>query len=167
VVSWVGLGGYNNNNLVQTGSEGDNWNIFNHSYVAWVENLGANYTNNVFSISCGDSMLAEVGAGDCMYVADLTSGSSSGWRCVSPNANTATAECIVERPTVNGVVGYLSNYGTQTFSHCAVEESGGATVGIGTVPHDYFNMYNGIILLSSTGPISSGDTYTMTWHNYS
>src|SRR5258708_2454229 len=108
-------------------------------YVAWVENVGANYNNNVFSINCGDSMLAEVGAGDCMYIADFTSGSTSGWRCVSPNANTSTAECIVERPTDNGVVTNLSDYGTETFTHCEVEESAGASVGIGTVPHDYFN----------------------------
>lgn len=47
--TWVGIGGNNNNNLVQTGVDGNNWNIFNQTYVAWVENLGANYNLNVFT----------------------------------------------------------------------------------------------------------------------
>jgi hypothetical protein len=165
-VTWVGIGGINNNNLVQTGSEGDNWNIVSHSYVAWVENTQNGYNVNVFNINCGDHMYAEVGAGNCMQVIDWTSGASSGWRCSGANANTSTAECIVEAPTFSGSIANLSNYGKQQFTGCDVEINGGSNRGINAVPHEYFNMYNGGTLLSSTGPITNNDTYTMTWHNY-
>jgi hypothetical protein len=165
-LTWAGIGG--NQNLVQAGAEGDNWGIY-QSYEAWVENVASGPLQMVFNINCGDSMFAEIGAGNCMYVADFTSGNNSGWRCFGPNADGQTAECIVEAPTVSGSVANLSNYGTETLHTCQVNFTGGGSsnYGIGTVPHDYNNMYNGSTLLSSTGPISNGDTYTMTWHNYS
>jgi hypothetical protein len=131
------------------------------------ENTQNGYDINVFNINCGDHMLAEVGAGNCMIVIDSTSGASSGWRCSGANANTSTAECIVEAPTINNSIANLSNYGQQQFTGCDVEINAGSNHGINTVPHDYYNMYNGSTLLSSTGPITNNDTYTMAWHNYS
>lgn len=102
-----------------------------------------------------------------MYVSDITSGAASGWRCSGPNANSSKAECFIEAPTVNGSVAELSNYGTEQFADCNVEVNAGPDQGINTVPHNYFNMYNGSTLLSSTGSITNNNTYTMTWHNYS
>ncbi len=165
--TWAGIGGIGNNNLVQAGADGDNWNAVSHDYVAWVENLGSGYNVSVFNFNCGDNMLAEVASGNCMLIVDQTSGATSGWRCSGANANSSTAECIVEAPTVNGSTAYLSNYGTQQFRGCAVEVNAGSTQGINSVAHDYNDMYNGNTLLSSTGPITNNDTYTMTWHHYS
>jgi len=60
----------------------------------------------------------------------------------------------------------LSNYGNQQFTGCDVEVNAGSKHGINVELHEYFNMYNGGTLLSSTGPITNNDNYTMTWHNY-
>jgi hypothetical protein len=166
--TWAGIGGINSNNLVQAGADGNNWDAFTHNYDAWIENTASGYEATLFSINCGDAIFVEIASGNCMYLVDETSGKNSGWRCTGPNADSSMAECIVEAPTINGSVANLSNYGTETLSSCQIEIGGASTnYGIGNVPHDYYNMYNGSRLLSSTGPISNGDTYTMTWHNYS
>lgn len=167
--TWAGIGGYNNNNLVQAGALGENTSIYSTNiHQAVIENTAVDSSAKaLYTINCGDWMWVEISQGDCMYVSDLTTGSTSGWRCYGPNFNTSTAECIVEAPT-NSVTGVqpLSNYGAETLHSCQVEVNAGPNVGIYYVQHDYFNMYNGGTLLSSTGPISGGDTYTMTWHNY-
>lgn len=167
--TWVGIGGVNNNNLVQTGVLGADSSAITHTYTAVIENVAASnpYAVSIFSVNCGDAMGAEIAAGNCMLVWDQTSGATSGWRCTGPNANSSTAECIVEAPTINGSIAYLSNYGTETLTGCQVEINAGSNQGINNVPHDYFNMYDGTTPLSTTGPISNGDTYTMTWHHYS
>jgi hypothetical protein len=165
--TWAGIGGYNNENLVQAGAEGDNWSLTSHDYVAWVENVDAGYDVNVFTINCGDQILSEIGGGNCMLVIDETSGNSSGWRCVGQAPGSSTAECIVEAPKINGSIAELSNYGSQLIDGCEVEANSGETEGIQLVPHDYNNMYNGSTLLSSTGSIANEDRFTMTWHNYS
>jgi hypothetical protein len=167
--TWAGIGGVNNSqNLLQSGAEDDNTLTY-HGYSAWVQNTAVDQLEKVvFGINCGDNMLSEVGAGNCMLIVDQTSGASSGWRCYGANPDSSTAECIVEAPVAsNGSVDELSNYGTEQFRGCAVEINSGSTVGINTVPHDYDNMFNGSTLLSSTGPITNNDTYTMTWHAYS
>jgi hypothetical protein len=167
--TWAGLGGVGNNNLVQAGADGVNSGAFSHYYEAWVENTADEaHSGYVFGINCGDRMVEETAAGNCSIVLDLTSGASSGWRCFGPNANSGTAECIIEAPTntSNNTIYPLSNYGTETLQYCDVEINAGSDIGIGNVAHDYFNMYNGSTLLSSTGSISGGDTYTMTWHAF-
>ncbi|HLY31666.1 MAG TPA: hypothetical protein VKQ36_11595, partial [Ktedonobacterales bacterium] len=57
--TWAGLGGVSGN-LMQAGVDGVNASIAIHYYVAWIENLGANYNVDVFDISCGDLMFSEV-----------------------------------------------------------------------------------------------------------
>lgn len=164
--TWAGIGGLRNANLVQAGVDGYNANLFKHGYVAWVQNFGTNYDVNVFNVNCGDAMGAEIAEGNCMIVFDETSGTTSGWRCVGPKADSSTAECIIEAPTVNGSIAPLSNFGDETLIGCDVEVNAANKTGIINVPHDFFNMYNGTTPLSTTGGISNGDTYTMTWHNY-
>jgi hypothetical protein len=43
VVTWVGIGGIDNHNLVQTGSEEDNWSATDHQSYVWAENTASSY----------------------------------------------------------------------------------------------------------------------------
>jgi hypothetical protein len=160
--TWVGIGP-GSGELVQTGVD-----AVGTEYVAFVENIGTgyNWAEDVFQTYCGDYIYAEVAQSNCMYIIDEGTGYTSGWVCHGPYANSATAECIEERPIVNGTLYEMANFHTETFDQCGVEINAGPTVGIGTVHHDYYNMYNGSDELASTGPIIDGNTYTITWHNY-
>lgn len=167
--TWVGIEGYGNNNLVQTGTLGENA-AFITGYYAWVMNLAVDSkgAQEVFTIGCGDLMYAEVGAGDCMQVVDFSLNYSSGWRCYGPNANQGTAECIVEAPqALDGSVYYLSNFGTQTMTNCQVEINAGSTQWLSSVPNDQINMYDGGTLLAQTGSIYNSTDFNVTWKNYS
>jgi hypothetical protein len=136
--TWAGIGGIGNTNLVQAGVYGYNTNAVNHGYEAWIQNTAVNNTSTVvFSSSCGDYMGVEIGTGNCMIVFDETNGDSSGWRCTGPNANSSTAECIVEAPVFPGnIITELSNYNSETLTACQVEINAGSNQKINNVSHD-------------------------------
>ena len=115
---WVGIDGYNNNSLIQTGTESDYYSGSAH-YSAWWEILPAAETV-IPSIT--------VRPGDAM-TASITHGSGSAWTITITNKSTGasfttsksytgpqtSAEWIEEAPTVGGRVGTLANYGLATF----------------------------------------------------
>ena len=115
---WVGIDGYNNSNLIQTGTESDYYNYSAH-YDAWWEILPAAETV-IPSIS--------VRQGDVM-TASITHGSGSSWTITITDTRTGasysttqtytgpqtSAEWIEEAPTVGGRVATLAHYGLATF----------------------------------------------------
>jgi hypothetical protein len=114
--AWIGIDGFNNSSLIQTGTESDSYNGGTH-YYAWWEILPAAETV-IRSIS--------VHPGDVM-TASITQGSGSSWTIkISDNHGASfstkqrytgpqsSAEWVVEAPTVGGQIARLANYGSAT-----------------------------------------------------
>lgn len=113
---WVGIDGYNNSSLIQTGTESDYYNGSAH-YGAWWEILPAAETViPSITIRPGDTITASI-----------TKGSGSSWAITITDARQSftttqtytgpqtSAEWIEEAPTVGGRVAPLANYGQTTF----------------------------------------------------
>ena len=130
------------------------------------------HAQKVFPVNCNDYMFGEIASNNCMYIIDLTSGSTSGWICYGPSANSSSAEFIVERPTVNGSIANLSNFGTETMYNLYDAVNAGNAVSIGHSVHNYSNMYQRINgqgnVIARTGPITGSniDTFAVTWESY-
>ena len=115
---WIGIDGFNNSNLIQTGTESDYYQGSAH-YAAWWEILPAAETViPSLPVSPGDHMSASV-----------TKGAGSSWTITISNDTTGqsfttlqnysgpgtSAEWIEEAPTVGGHIATLANYGLTTF----------------------------------------------------
>jgi Peptidase A4 family len=109
--AWIGIDGFNNSKLIQTGTEEDS----NGVYRAWWEILPAPETP-VFSVSPGDHMQASVtkgGSGWTITITDTTAGRSFSI-VKNYNGPGTSAEWIVEAPTVGGGQAVMANYGRIT-----------------------------------------------------
>ena len=123
---WVGIDGFNNSSLIQTGTESDVYNGKTH-YDAWWEILPAAETViPSIVVSPGDQMSASItkGAGSSwtITISDTTTGKTFS----APETYTGpqtSAEWIEEAPTVGGRIAPLANYGKTTFDPGAVNGS--------------------------------------------
>ncbi len=115
--SWVGIDGFNNSDLIQTGTEQDYYNGSAH-YSAWWEILPAAETVINDPVSPGDIMQASItekSAGQ--WVISLTD-QTEGWTATENESYSGpgtSAEWIQEAPTVGGRIATLANYGEATF----------------------------------------------------
>lgn len=115
--SWIGIDGFNNSSLIQTGTEQD----FTHGsaqYYAWWEILPAAETQIAMTVKPGDVMTAAIqnqGSGNwSITIKDVTENES--FTTVQAYSGPQTsAEWIEEAPTVGGHVATLANYGKTTF----------------------------------------------------
>ncbi|GCE14787.1 G1 family glutamic endopeptidase [Tengunoibacter tsumagoiensis] len=164
--TWVGLGGLNNTNLVQTGTEQD-YSILTGkptvTYKAWVENLAdpSNpFARFVFSVNCTDQMVASVTANATMFIEDLTTGTYA-TQTFGPAADTRSADFILERgyntplPTLQPVV----------FHNCQVRSiSTQLLTPLTKQPHERIQMrgLTGTLLADAT-EVGSGGNITITW----
>lgn len=107
---WVGVGGFNENTLVQDGVEADNLNG-TPSYQAWTEILPAAEVPLKLTINPGDKIQAIVRETALntwsMTVADLTLGTQAG-RTVKYTSRGASAEMILERPEIGSSLATLA-----------------------------------------------------------
>jgi hypothetical protein len=114
---WVGIDGYNNSSLIQTGTESDYHNGSAH-YDAWWEILPAAETVIPMTVKPGDVMTASItqGAGSSwtITITDTTTGKSFTTIKTYTGPQTS-AEWIEEAPTVGGRVATLANYRLSTF----------------------------------------------------
>ncbi|WP_233096142.1 G1 family glutamic endopeptidase [Alicyclobacillus sp. SO9] len=116
--SWIGIDGFNNSNLIQTGTEQDYVN--GHAqYDAWWEILPAAETViPTMAVSPGDHMSAHIhnnGNGTwTITLKDLTQGESFS-TTQSYSGPGSSAEWIQEAPQINGSIATLANYGATTF----------------------------------------------------
>ena len=117
--SWLGIDGFNNTNLIQTGTEQDYYNGAAH-YDAWWEILPAAETviPNM-TVNPGDHMTASItndGNGQwTITITDVTQNET--FTTTQAYSGPATsAEWIQEAPTIGGHVATLANYGQTTFS---------------------------------------------------
>jgi hypothetical protein len=85
-------------------------------------------------------------------------------------SDSATGECIVERPKVDGSFTPLLEFNpngdpkdTETLDNCTISTNSGSN-GIGNDPHYYYSMYNGNDLLAYPEPIfGNGYDYLVKW----
>lgn len=119
---WIGVGGYNEGSLIQTGVELQCVNGV-VSYYAWYEFLPSRAIRIPdFEIMPGDKITASVELIDqsnniwAVQISDETRGES-----VTKNflyrSSRLSAEWVVEAPQVNGTTTTLANFGSATFSN--------------------------------------------------
>ena len=116
--NWIGIDGFNNSSLIQTGTEQDYYNGRAH-YGAWWEILPAAETViPSLTVSPGDHMHASITKGSgsswTIVLADVTTGKSFTTVQTYTGAQTS-AEWIEEAPTVGGHVAPLANYHSSVF----------------------------------------------------
>jgi hypothetical protein len=114
----VGIDGFNNTSLIQTGTEQDYYSGSAH-YAAWWEILPAPATFIVtMTVHAGDLFTASIARGTAglwtISIKDVTSGQSSSTTQAYAGPLTS-AEWIQEAPTVNGRLAHLAHYGLATF----------------------------------------------------
>jgi hypothetical protein len=110
--AWIGIDGFNNQQLIQTGTEMDS----DGTYQAWWEILPAP-EQPVFPVTPGDHMQASVNKGGgnswTITITDTTSGATF-TTTKNYNGPGTSAEWIVEAPTVGGAQAQMANYGRIT-----------------------------------------------------
>ena len=140
---WVGMDGWGTPDVAQDGTEqqvftlsifGAHFTISN--YYAWVEfyPLPEQRITNL-TVSPGDFIVGQVWVGDGInavcFLQNLTTGVSTTLFVAPPPGTTfsgATAEWIMERPTVNGVLPDLANYRAAQMFNAFAERLDGTVV---------------------------------------
>ena len=110
---WVGIDGFDNGDLIQTGTEADFYNGSAH-YTAWWEILPAAATViPSITVRPGDQMSASITKGSgsdwTITITDTTTGESSTTLHTYTGPG-ASAEWIVEAPSVGGSIASLAQY---------------------------------------------------------
>ncbi len=159
---WVGIGGYGEETLIQTGTEQEylNGKIV---YYAWYELL----PNNLICIPSlhiqpGDiiaasiSLVNEKASSWSIEIRDITRGEQFK-KVVVYNSSRLTAEWIVERPKVNGSVSTLTDFGNVTFTECKAILAGVTGV-IGNFSHAELVMYDKDKQLVSVSTLNSDES---------
>lgn len=118
--AWIGIDGYNNADLIQTGTSHD-WINGKPVYYAWWEILPSAETMIPFPVSPGDKMQASITKITRKTWCITLRNGSKGWtfRTVQRYSGPqSSAEWIVEAPTVAGVTSALSKFTPIQFRHC-------------------------------------------------
>lgn len=123
---WVGIDGFNNSNLIQTGTESDYYSGSAH-YDAWWEILPAAETViPSVPVRPGDVMTATITKGLrsswSITINDVTTGKSFTTTQAYSGPQTS-AEWVEEAPSVGGRIAPLANFGKATFDPGTVNGS--------------------------------------------
>ncbi len=142
------------------------------TYYAWYELYPA-YSVTISSITVhgGDKITASVtySTSTGKFTMTIADGSHS-FTKVGPasGARRSSAECIVERDSLGGILNHLSRFKTDTFSSCTATING-ATGGIGSFPQVFqITMKNGAYtgVLATTSALTSSISFHCTWKGY-
>jgi len=163
---WVGIGGYGEETLIQTGTEQEY--IDGRSvYYAWYELL-PDYLTRIpnFRIRPSDTITASISLVNentntwSIEMRDITQGGHFE-KVVVYNSSRLTAEWIVERPNVNGTTSTLANFGNVTFTECKATVDG-VSGAIGNFSYAQLVMHddedNPLVSVSSLDDEESGFT---------
>jgi hypothetical protein len=114
--NWIGIDGYSNSDLIQTGTESDYYNGSAH-YDAWWEILPAAETViPSISVKPGDTIKATITKGSgSTWTITISDGSQSFTTNQTYTGPQTSAEWIEEAPSIGGRVAPLANFGTATF----------------------------------------------------
>jgi hypothetical protein len=126
---WLGIGGYGEETLIQTGTEQEYING-RPSYHAWYELL-PDYLISIPSLRIrpGDTITASISLVNenastwSIEMSDVTQGEHFK-KVVVYNSSRLSAEWIVERPKVNGTTSTLADFGNVTFTECKATVDG-------------------------------------------
>jgi hypothetical protein len=161
---WVGLDGYSNSALEQTGTEADCIGG-KAEYGAWWEVLPASESAYSVTVKAGDSLSASVtDNGNGTFTMTL-SDSTQGWTKTTTHAGSSgyqdsSAEVIAEATEVNGKIANLSDFGSVTFSNSTANGTS-----LGSYSPTEIVMAGSSDTKAQPGSISGG-TFTDTWKNY-
>lgn len=179
---WIGLDGDGTTNLVQAGTEQENVNFsfFGISwsfstYYAWTQFLPQQQTEQQvtnFSVHPGDEIFCQVFVADAGQMPSLTgffgqfvimnqTTSTTTWSYTprgTTNVGGSEAEWIMERPTVNGGLADLADYGSARMSNAVARKVAGGYVGYQGATNEQITMFNGNDILST---VSAIDAVTM------
>jgi hypothetical protein len=168
VVIWAGLGGWNVSTLAQDGTAENAPGIGQNQ--AWSEVLPAQTsiipTNLYATVGQGFEAYVQYDSGTgstskfTFFMDNLYSGATQMFNVTANGYSGATAEAIVERPTVGGVPTNLSNYGTMTFNSAYIDGTA-----MNSQSHTGIDMYDGSTLLAAANSIGSGGAFTDTQHS--
>jgi hypothetical protein len=168
--AWIGIGGYGDKTLIQTGTDQQCVNG-RASYFAWYELIPDHVVRILnMRIRPGDTITASINLIDkaantwLIEINDVTWGASFK-ETFFYNSSRLSAEWIIERPTVNGNISTLADFGSVTFSDCiaTIENSTGT---VSSFPHNQLVMYTSQdVQLVTVSPLySDGSGFTV---NYS
>ncbi|MBD3922974.1 hypothetical protein H8B09_30060 [Paenibacillus sp. PR3] len=118
--AWIGIDGFGNSSLIQTGTEHDYVNG-KTLYYAWWEILPAPETRIRFRVSPFDLMYARITKLGSNKWRILLANKTHGWvfkKVTTYNGPATTAEWIMEAPSLNGRTTRLANYKTILFKKC-------------------------------------------------
>jgi hypothetical protein len=124
-VTWAGIGGWNSGNLAQDGTSHNVPGLANHQ--AWWEILPAFITAVNLTAHAGftfDASTRRISGGFRFFLMDSQSGQTVAFDVSSSRYDGSSAEAIAERPTVNGSLTNLSNFGTLTVSSSRANGTG-------------------------------------------
>jgi hypothetical protein len=130
--AWIGIGGYSDKTLIQTGTEHDSVNGQEY-YSAWYEMLPDKAIRiNTMSISPGDVITASITLINsnmhqwAIRIHDVTNNQGF-YQTFIYNSSRLSAEWVVEKPYLNEETTTLANFGTITFtdSHAKIGDSVG------------------------------------------
>jgi hypothetical protein len=159
---WVGIGGYGEETLIQTGTEQEYFNG-KPVYYAWYELL-PDYLVKIprIHVEPGDKMTASISLVNetedtwSIMISDVTRGTHFE-KTVVYNSSRLSAEWIVERPKVNGTVSTLADFGTATFTDCKATIDGVTGV-IGNFSYARLVMHDEDTPLVSVSPLTSDES---------
>jgi hypothetical protein len=162
---WVGLDGYSNSALEQTGTEADCIGG-RAEYGAWWEVLPASESPYSVTVKAGDSLSASVVYnGNGTFTMTLTD-STEGWTKTTTHSGSSgyqdsSAEVIAEATEVNGSIAKLSDFGTVNFSGATADGKS-----LGSYSPNEIVMAGSSDVKAQPGSISGG-SFSDTWENYS
>lgn len=163
--AWVGIDGYNDGTVEQTGTEQDCING-QSSYYAWFEMYPKPSYKVNLNVKAGDTVSAEVkytGGGNFNLSLVSSNGQTFSINQRSSKARLQSAEWIMEAPYSGGILP-LANFGTANFMNSQAT-MGGKTANINGFTSDQINMANGSgQLKDQTSSLdATGANFSVTW----
>lgn len=116
---WIGIDGFNNASLIQTGTEQDYVNG-QAQYYAWWEILPDAETRIPYPVAPGDRMQGTIFRIVTGHWKISLTNRTQGWTYTTIQAYDgpqSSAEWILEAPSVNGQIAKLANYRSMVFNH--------------------------------------------------
>lgn len=170
--SWVGIDGYSDNTVEQTGTEHD-CNRGRPQYYAWFE-FYPQYAYEInMAVQPGNHMSADIkyvgNNAFSLTITNLTTNRSFTTTSVVPGALRESAEWIAEAPSSWSGVLPLANFGSESFSNASVNMNG--TIGSITNPawqNDPIKMLvsGSAIPKATPGTLSTdGTSFSITWQH--
>jgi hypothetical protein len=165
---WVGIGGYGEDTLIQTGTEQECING-KFAYYAWYELVPDHLVRiSNIHVQAGDAVTASI---------SLTNENTNTWsielvditrnqrfkRTFVYNSSRLSAEWVVERPKVNGTISTLADFGNVTLTECKATLDG-VTGAISNFSYAQFVMSDQELQLVTVSPLNDdGSSFTVNY----